>query len=101
MQFYESLRNRWERRRGARLRAPEMCLVGAAASGAAQCLTYPFALVRTRMQAQASDAVATSMASCIVQIARSGGVAGFYRVCCCLLLVVAYQILTRTSDSAT
>ena len=74
------LRNYWERRRGKRLHPFAVMATGASASAAAQILTYPLALVRVRMQAQASTVPPVSMRHCIAAIARADGMSGFYRV---------------------
>lgn len=78
--FFEALKHRWERRRGKRLHPLGVMAAGAVASAGSQILTYPIALVRTRMQAQAASVPPMTMRSCIVSVARNDGFKGFYRV---------------------
>ena len=78
--FYEMLKHSWERRRGKRLHPLGVMAAGALASAGPQVLTYPIALVRTRMQAQAASVPPLTMRSCIVSVVRNDGFKGFYRV---------------------
>jgi hypothetical protein len=78
--FFEGMKHSWEQRRGKRLHPIGVMTTGAIAAAAAQVLTYPLALVRTRMQAQAAMIPPVTMRSCIVQVVRNDGFRGFYRV---------------------
>lgn len=78
--FFEGLKQYWERKQGKRLHPVNVMATGAIASAGAQILTYPMALVRTRMQAQAASTPPVSMRKTITTIARADGFQGFYRV---------------------
>jgi Mitochondrial carrier protein len=65
--------------RGKRLHPAQTMAAGATASAGSQILTYPLALVRVRMQAQAGTSPPVSMRNCIAAVARADGLSGFYR----------------------
>lgn len=58
--FYEALKQYWEAKRGKRLHPLATMTTGAVASAGAQVLTYPLALVRTRMQVRSKILVEIS-----------------------------------------
>jgi hypothetical protein len=96
--FFEGIKQYWERKQGKQLHPVNVMATGAIAGAGAQILTYPVALVRTRMQAQAAMTPPVSMRQTIVTIARADGLRGFYRVCRPSNL--AFQLHSRFSLAA-
>lgn len=78
--MYETLKNGWLRRYPTQDEPSTLLLLacGSAASTAGQLVSYPLALIRTRMQAPASLNAPTSMTGISRCIWRSQGVRGFY-----------------------
>jgi solute carrier family 25 (mitochondrial phosphate transporter), member 23/24/25/41 len=79
--FFETLKAAHQRRAPGELNASATMAIGACSSAAAQLLSYPFALVRTRMQAEAS-AKGFSALQLVRRVWAQDGLKGFYRVCC-------------------
>ncbi|XP_076126352.1 calcium-binding mitochondrial carrier protein SCaMC-2-A [Alosa pseudoharengus] len=82
---YETLKNSWLQRYGSESRDPGVLVLlacGTASSTCGQLASYPLALVRTRMQAQAtlqSSAPQASMTGLFKQILQTEGPTGLYR----------------------
>ncbi|KAG5281530.1 hypothetical protein AALO_G00073290 [Alosa alosa] len=82
---YETLKNSWLQRHGSDSRDPGVLVLlacGTASSTCGQLASYPLALVRTRMQAQAtlqSSAPQASMTGLFKQILQTEGPTGLYR----------------------
>ncbi|XP_062398305.1 calcium-binding mitochondrial carrier protein SCaMC-2-A [Sardina pilchardus] len=82
---YETLKNSWLQRYGSESKDPGVFVLlacGTVSSTCGQLASYPLALVRTRMQAQAtlqSSAPQASMSGLFKQILRTEGPTGLYR----------------------